>query len=264
MVVVVCIVGMNRLALADEHADWDLQVGAGVAYVPDYSGAKASSPRLRIWVDGAYRTAEYGTFAIDSGSLTIDPEVRWAFVEKPDFGIGVLLGYRSGRNDSNPKFASANSGSTQLAGLPNIDGAIDAGIAGHVSVFGVPVFAQVRSATRGRQGTLVHVGVYLPLALHPAFEVTVLPTATWANGREMSAFYGVTDAQSATTGFAAYSPNAGWENIALEVSGDWHISGGWHVLTSVAGQRLLGNAAASPLAQSKNQISAFAGIAHNF
>jgi outer membrane protein len=255
---------MNSLSLAEEHADWDLQIGTGVAYLPDYSGAKASSPRLRIWADGAYRSGEYGTFAIDSGSLTIDPEVRWAFLDKPDFSVGLLVGYRSGRNDKNPNFTSANNGSTRLAGLPDIDGTIDAGIAGHVTVLGVPVFAQVRSATRGSQGTLVHVGAYMPIALDPAFELTLLPTATWANGREMRAFYGVTDAQSSSSGFAAYSPNAGWENIALEVSGDWHVSGGWHLLTSIAAQRLLDSAAASPLVQAKTQISAFAGVAWNF
>ena len=259
-----CALGSNGLALADEHPVWDLQFGAGVASMPDYSGASASGARLRVWVDGAYRTANLGTFSIDSGSLTIDPELRWDFVDSRDLGLGVLLGYRSGRGDSSPSFASANSGSARLSGLPNISGAIDVGVVGHIAVFGVPLFAQVRSAVSGPQGTLVNVGVYLPLPLDAAVELTVLPTLTWANGREMHAFYRITAEQSTTTGFAAYSPSAGWENAALEVAGDWKIGSGWHLLASVAYQRLLGNAAASPLIQTRNQASAFAGAAWNF
>src|ERR1700693_3354395 len=65
-----CALGSNGLALADEHPVWDLQFGAGIASMPDYIGASASGARLRVWVDGAYRTANLGTFSIDSGSLT--------------------------------------------------------------------------------------------------------------------------------------------------------------------------------------------------
>ena len=258
------VLGMNDLVIADEHPSWDLQIGAGVAYMPDYSGASASSPRLRIWADGAYRTQNLGTFAIDSGSLTIDPELRWDFVDTRDLGFGVLLGYRSGRGDSSPGFTSANGGSARLAGLPNISGSIDAGIEGHVAVLGVPLFAQVRSAITGPQGTLANVGMYLPVSLGSEFELTVLPTVTWADGRQMRAFYGVTAEQSATTAFAVYSPSAGWENAALEVAGDWRIGIGWHLIASIAYQRLLGNAAASPLVQTKNQASALAGVAWSF
>ena len=53
-------------------------VAEGVA---NLVGANSKSPRLRIWADGAYRTADYGTFALDSGSLTIAPEARWDFVD---------------------------------------------------------------------------------------------------------------------------------------------------------------------------------------
>lgn len=259
-----CVLGMDVLAIADEHPNWDLQIGAGVAYMPDYNGARASSPRLRTWADGSYRTPDFGTFAIDSGSLTIDPELRWDFVDKRDLSFGVLLGYRSGRSDSSPSFASANSGSPRLAGLPNIRGSIDAGVEGHVAIFGVPLFAQVRSAISGPQGMLLNVGAYLPQSLGSAFELTLLPTVTWVDSREMRAFYGISAEHSAKTGFAAYNPPAAWENAALEVVGDWRIGIGWHFIASVAYQRLLGNAAASPLVQTRNQASAVAAVAWSF
>ena len=251
-------------AIADEHPAWDLQIGVGVASMPDYSGAGASGPRLRAWADGGYRTSNFGTFALDSGSLTVDPELRWDFVDSPDLGFGVLLGYRSGRGDTSPGFTSANSGSARLAGLPTIRGTIDAGVEGHVSVFGVPLFAQIRSATGGPQGTLVTIGAYLPQSLGSDFELTLLPTMTWVDSREMRAFYGISIEGAAKTGFTTYNPPAGWENAALEVVGDWRMGGGWHLLASVAYQRLLGDAATSPLVQTRNQKSAVAAVAWSF
>jgi len=100
--------------------------------------------------DGAYRTDGYGTFALDSGSLTIPPEARWDFIDSPDAGIGVLAGYRTGRTDNNPGFTSADDGSTRLRGVPNVGAALDVGVTGHVTALGVPVFGQVRSAKNGK------------------------------------------------------------------------------------------------------------------
>jgi outer membrane protein len=259
-----CILGGMSPAFADQQRPWELQVGAGIAHLPDYSGSHASGPRLRLWADGKYQTDDWGTFALDSGSLTIDPEARWDFSDKPDLGAGILVGYRFGRNSSNPGLTSTSDGSTRLAGLADVGGAFDAGVAGHVTVLGVPLFAQVRSALSGQQGTLVNLGFFLPFAPASNIELVLLTTATWASARQMRAFYGVTDAESAASEFPAYSPGAGWENAAFEISADWSAGGGLHLIASFAYERLLGAAAASPIVQTRNQPSALAGIAWSF
>ena len=261
------IVGGNapaKAAEADRTRNWSLELGLGVAYAPDYSGARSSSARLRIWADGTYRTNDFGTFALDSGSLTVAPEIRWDFVDSPDAGIGPLVGYRAGRNDRNPSLVSANDGSDRLSGLPDVSDAIDAGVAGHATVLGVPVFAQVRSAVGGPQGVLVIVGLYLPFEPAPDFELTILPTLTWANARQMRALYGVTPASAVASGFAPYDASASWENAAIEIGGDCRISGSWHVVASAAYQHLLGSAAHSSIVQTASQSSALIGIAFHF
>ena len=251
-------------AAADDTRNWDLALGVGAAYAPDYGGASAASPRLRVWADGVYRTQGFGTLALDSGSLTIAPELRWDFVDSLDSGIGVLVGYRGGRNDRNPGSTSAEDGSARLQGLPSISGAIDAGVGGHVTVLGVPLFAQVRTALHGTQGALMNLGAYLPFKPRLDFELTILPTVTWANTRQMRALYGVSPTAAMGSSFAPYDPGAGWENAAVEVAGDWRVSGRWHLIASVAYQRLLGNAARSPIVQTANQASALAGVTLDF
>ena len=255
----------GSLAVSAAHAtegdrNWEFEIGIGTAYAPDYSGSKASKAQLRLWFDGALHSAEWGTFALDSGSLTIDPELRWNFVDTPTEGLGPLIGYRPGRNDSGSGFWKLGGGSTALRGLTNVDGAVDVGVQGFASPFGLPLFAQVRSALNGIQGALVHLGAYAVLPLAAQGELTFLPTATWANARQMRAFYGVGPAQSVASGFAAYRPGAGWQNVALETVADWPIAAKWHVVVSIAYERLLGSAADSPLVAARNQVSGLLGL----
>ena len=243
---------------------WDLSVGIGVAALPRYSGAAATSPRLRVWADAEYRTQSLGSLALDSGSLTIDPELRWNVVDRPDMGFGPLLGYRFGRTDQNPRFTSSTDGSSRLEGLPDVGSSFDAGLQGHLSMLGVPAFAQVRSALRGTQGTLLNIGLYLPLLPEQTFSLTVLPTATWADAKQMRALYGVSSDASSASGFPAYSPSGGWASAAVEVVGEWHVSRAGRIVANFAWERLLDGAASSPLVQSKNQLSVLGGVTWSF
>jgi outer membrane scaffolding protein for murein synthesis (MipA/OmpV family) len=250
-------------ALADDARSWDLTLGAGVASMPQYSGAATSHPRLRLWADAEYRTHDLGTIALDSGSLTIDPELRWNVVDRPDAGFGPLLGYRFGRGDTDPGLTSGNDGNSHLQGLPEVGSAADAGVQGHVPVLGVPFFAQLRTALSGSQGTLFNLGLYLPLQTG-SWTFTFLPTVTWADARQMRALYGVSPQASAASGFASYSPGAGWENAALELAGEWHLSRSAHLVASFAYERLVGGAAASPVVERRNQLSVLGGATWSF
>ena len=242
----------------------ELELGIGTASSPDFSGSSASVAQLRIWANGTYRTADYGTFALDSGSLTIDPELRWNFVDSPDAGLGVLAGYRPGRNDRNPTFVGWNSGSEALAGLPTVPSTVDLGAQGYVAVYGLPLFAQLRSAVGSAQGTLVILGAFATFSLGANAEMTVLPTVTWADARQMRTFYGVGAEASAASGFSPYAPGAGWQNTALEFGGDWRIVREWHLVASIAYERLLAGAANSPIVDRKNQMSGLVGLAWHY
>jgi outer membrane scaffolding protein for murein synthesis (MipA/OmpV family) len=239
-------------------------LGIGTAWSPDFSGSSASVAQLRIWANGTYRTAGYGTFALDSGSLTIDPELRWNFVDSPDAGLGLLAGYRPGRDDRKPTFFGWNSGSEALRGLPTVPSTVDLGAQGYVAVYGLPLFAQLRSAVGSAQGTLVILGAFATFSVGANVEMTVLPTATWADARQMRTLYGVGAEASAASGFSPYAPGAGWQNTALEFGGDWRIVREWHLVASIAYERLLAGAASSPIVSTKNQMSGLVGLAWHY
>ena len=253
-----------QASAAEDERKWNLDLGIGVAFVPDYAGSRTASPRLRIWADGGYQTDDFGKLALDSGSLTLPPEARWDFVDSRDVGVGLLVGYRTGRNDVNPPFTSATDGSSRLRGLPIVGGSVDAGLAGYLVAFGVPFFAQWRSAVEGSQGALVILGAYIPLKPAPDLEFSILPTVTWANARQMQTFFGVSPTAADASGFAPYQVAGGWENASIEAVADWHVAGGWHLTASAAYQRILGAAARSPIVLTPRQPSVLAGIVFSF
>jgi outer membrane scaffolding protein for murein synthesis (MipA/OmpV family) len=259
-----CCLVSSAVGAGTAEPAFELELGVGTARSPDYSGSSSHVAQMRLWANGTLRTAELGTFALDSGSLTIDPECRWNFVDTPDVGLGVLVGYRPGRDDRKPTFFGWNSGSEALRGLPTVPPAIDLGAQGYVAVYGLPLFAQIRSAVGGAQGTLVIIGAFATFSVGADAEMTVLPTATWADARQMRAFYGVGVGASAASGFSPYAPGAGWQNTALEFGGDWRIVREWHLVASIAYERLLGEAAGSPIVGAKNQLSGLIGIAWHY
>jgi outer membrane scaffolding protein for murein synthesis (MipA/OmpV family) len=238
-----------------------LELGAGVEWLPDFPGSHTSSARARVWLDATWHSARAGTFAIDSGSLTLAPALRWSpFDDAAPAGASLLLGWRDGRTDTSPGFASMQDGSDRLRGLPELAGSADLGIEAHVRPFGVPVFGIARHALHGAQGTIVDLGVYAPLKPGSDVELTLLPTLRWADAREMHAWFGIDPAAAAASGRAAYAPGAGLERAAFEAALDVPLAGGWHAVGSLAVARLLGDAAASPLVERRWQPMALLGV----
>lgn len=239
-----------------------VELGAGIASLPDFPGSRTSSARLRPWADATIATARFGTFTLDSGSLTLAPALRWSpFDAQALAGASVLIGYRTGRDDRNPSLGSTNDGSDRLHGLPDVAGSADAGFEVHARPFGLPVFAIARHALHGAQGTIVDVGAYAPFALSAGAELTVLPTLGWNDAREARAWYGIDAPASAASGRPAYRPGAGWQRAALEVALDVPLAAHWHAVASVAALRLFGDAGASPIVERRWQPHALIGIA---
>jgi outer membrane scaffolding protein for murein synthesis (MipA/OmpV family) len=239
-----------------------LEIGAGVASLPDYPGSRTASPRARVWVDATWPTARFGTFAIDSGSLTLEPALRWSpFDDASRAGASLLLGYRNGRTDEDPSFGSTNDGSVRLRGLPDVAGSADLGFEAHARPFGVPVFGIARHAVHGAQGTTVDLGLYAPLKVAGSVELTLLPSVRWNDAREARAWYGIEPAAAAATGRPAYAPGSGFQRAAFEVALDVPLAGGWHATGSLAWVQLLGDAAHSPLVERRGQPMALIGVA---
>ena len=80
----------------------------------------------------------------------------------------------------------------------------------------------------------------------------------------MQAYYGITPAQAASSGYAPYDAGAGWRDASAAVKLRRDIDDNWIVLGSFGLSRLLGAAAGSPLTHSRFGWTLNAGAARRF
>lgn len=88
--------------------------------------------------------------------------------------------------------------------------------------------------------------------------------ATWGSSDSNNTYYGVTPAQSAASGFAAYQPGSGLRYVSVGLIGGYDIARHVTLVASVQQRWLQGDVAQSPLADCRQNTYANAGVAYRF
>lgn len=178
-------------------------------------------------------------------------------------GFGPRVAYQFGRDQDD---------NAALAGLGDVDGSILPG--GFVNARLGPVMASVevgQDVADGHEGLVANVALntFVPVTQ----DIVLIPkiSATWADDTYMQSMFGVSAAQAATSAYAAYSPDAGFESVGAQVNTVYSINENWAANALLGYERLLGDAADSPLVSgqgrtsgSANQFSAVLGVSRSF
>ena len=234
--------GLNRAA-----AGWTGTVGAGLAEAPRYPGASTDRTRLVPLVSIDY-----------DGRLFVGPlGIGVAAVRWNGFRAGPVLGFERGRYESDDP---------HLAGLGDISTSITGGVFAAYNRGPLAISATLRQAishsTNGLSGLLqvdlrrAFVGVRTLVAAGPDLE--------FGNGDFERAWFGVSNAQSATSGLPVYAPRAGINRIGLHVGVTHRASR--HILLRFFARLsdITGDAAQCPIVERRTQIDVGAGIAYHF
>jgi outer membrane scaffolding protein for murein synthesis (MipA/OmpV family) len=215
-------------------------VGAGVAYVPEYSGAEKQ--RLRPALHAEYNWGN-GFFA--STSRGIGYGYDFDGVE-----LSAALGHAGGRTDSDKN--GVRSGSDALKGMGDIKTSVIAnlGASTRLGELSVGINAQIALTNRDNGNT------YSLHASHPLYksagdQVGLSMGAVYGDSKHAQTWYGVTPLQGAHSGFAAYKAGAGFEKVSLAGSWNHVIDKRWSVRTVGGVNMLVGDAADSPLTKKK-------------
>jgi outer membrane scaffolding protein for murein synthesis (MipA/OmpV family) len=87
------------------------------------------------------------------------------------------------------------------------------------------------------------------------FYVFIGPSVTLADDRYMKNYFGVTAEQSAASGYPTYTAHAGLKSVNAGGSATWMVTDHWLFNVIAGGQRLLGDAADSPLSLDRIQYA---------
>jgi MipA family protein len=222
---------------------WEVTLGGGVVNMPEYPGSDENEIRGLPLVNVRYKRFFFGG-APGAGSpgglgayLYEGKSVRFGAVVSPD-----------------AKEPREESDDVSLRGMGDIDSAVRAGLFSSYRAGWLTLSASVMSDVSDKQqGTTASIDAQF--TYHPTAKLVLSggPGVTWSDEEHMQTFFGVTGQQSARSGLAPYTPEAGVSIVRVSFGAQYLLTSQWFLGARVSVGQLQGDAADSPIVMEKNQ-----------
>lgn len=226
-------------------SDWDIRLGAGGLFQPDYEGSDDYEVKPLPLLMVNYRDLVFlrGT-TLGANAITL---------QGPNPGdklqIGPLVRYSFGRDEDD---------NDDLRGLGDIDGGVEIG--GFITYTTGPWSAGLtlfRDVSDAHDGLTAELSAGHRLALGPKLMLRSKISTTWADDDYTQSFYGVTATQAARSGMRQYEAESGFKDAGITFDLDYRVTENWSVTGRVGYKRLLGDAADSPLVADRGSENQF-------
>jgi outer membrane protein len=245
---VILATGTAAVAQGEEEDGGFLVLGLGAAWEPIFKGSSKSQVEPDPIIEARYGRFFIGERGVGADILVLDGPSELTF--------GAVIGLDEARNEKDDK---------ALAGLGDLNGAVELALFtegewGPVE-FGAAVVTDVGS---GHGGSFLELGVGFEDTLTDRLSYELELATVYGNDTYVNAFYGVTATQSARSGYAAFSPSAGFTEATLDLSISYAITDSWFVDASVGVGTLLGDARNAPFASEDTFTTFSIGIGRAF
>src|ERR1700760_3971433 len=244
---------LSPLPLPSVAGLWTVTVGANAIGQPAYEGAKTSllSATPIFSLDRAGGSAQRFRGQRDSSDI--------ALLDYEGFSAGPALKFVSARKaDSHP----------ELNGLGDVKLAVEAG--GFVQYFPVDWFrlrSEIRRGFGGQDGVVVDVSADAIVPVSQRLTWSAGPRFTWESRDATAPYFGITAVQSTASGLPIFDAKGGAHSAGAGTQLRYQINRQWETHAYVEYERLLGDAAASPLVTQRgsvNQTSFGVGASYAF
>lgn len=249
-----CANGMAQ-SRPDDGSVWDVSLGAGAIYHPDYEGSDdyevdaipllAISYRDFIKLRGPALSVDF--LGLSDGKLA------------ENLSFGALVKFDMGREaDDNPV----------LRHLGEIDQGAEGGLFAEYEL-GPVTFAMTAVHDLGtrHEGTLAELKIEYGHMLVSRMYGQLGVSATWADDDYTQSYFGISTTQAQASGLRAFSAEGGLKDAGIAASLHYMVNEHWRVTGRLAYRRLLGDAADSPLVEdegSQNQASGAVIVGYSF
>ncbi len=226
---------------------WTVTLGLGAAVAPKYEGSKHAHVEPLPLASVTYRDL-----------LSVGPGgARLSVLHASGFEAGPALGMFGGRSHKDD---------AQLNHVGGLATAVSGGgfVRYHVNrlSFEADLAQALSLSDRGLRGRVA--ASWRQPIVGDRLWADAGPALVFADDRYERAYFGITPTQSQRSGLRAFRPEGGLESAGLDTSLSWKQSE--HVLVRAMANvhRLTGDAADSPLVQSKTQLVVGLGAAYRF
>lgn len=227
--------------------DWSIRVGLAGIYKPEYEGSDKYEVMAFPLVDVIWR---------DMVFLNMRDGLGIYVLNRNEFKLALSVGYTFGRNEDD---------SAYLAGLGDIDAGATANAIFNWSPGDLDLSARYEHQFTG-EGTGSQIHLRLGYALKLSDKAILQPSVktTYSSSEYMSAYFGISPVQAATSGLRIYETGAGVKSFGGEVMLILRLDKRWGIQTMVGYSRLVGDAADSPVVRDENQFLYFLSVSHSF
>lgn len=222
---------------------WRFSVGLGAISQPLYPGSGERETEAVPLL-----SANYGRYFIGGVPGAGIPAGIGAFlIQEPNWKLGIGLGGNLGK----PR---EESDSPRLRGLGDIDRTVLGSVFGSYDEKWFSVRAGVLTDIGGNdQGTRVSLDLEGKYSVSDQLALSAGPGLTWADSKYTQTFFGISAAQSASSGLGSYTASSGVNTIRFGVGADYRLNANWGIGARVTAARLRGDAASSPITEKKAQ-----------
>lgn len=154
----------------------------------------------------------------------------------------------------------------ELTGLETIDQSIELGLGiGYKSDY-IEAFADVRYGVIGHESWVGEAGidaVYRPINI---LKLRAGPRVFFGDDSYSRTYFGVTAAESAASGLAAYTPSGGALSAGIEIGATYALNDQWGIDSALTWTRFTGDAANSPIVRqgSRDHLKLRIGLTRRF
>jgi MipA family protein len=250
-----------------------MSLAASAAYAAELGdfynlGARPAETTIRVGLVTTggmrYQGSNEGRFALVPGVLFqasngifADPfnGLGYAFAPAGGFTYGLRLNLDTGRGKEDA-----------LPGFEKIKASVNPGVFANFALSDkLTLKSSLRTGLAGESGNaLVNLGATYKIYQAGPVVLNGNVAAKYANAGYTQSYFGVTPAQASASGLKAYQPGAGFSTVQLGLTGGFPISREIYIITNLGVQRLVGDAAKSPLVKQKTVPAGFIGLVYSF
>lgn len=214
------------------------EAGVGVGYQPyDPSGSR-------------YQTVPLPYFDVDWGDFSLDTDdgLTWNAFNANGWTAGPFINYLPGRNAN-----GSLRGLRDVSDMAQLGGFVQYSPADFWRLY-VQV-GQAVGAAGGQGGVLGQVGGELGYPLGFGIIGSSQLSAHFADGRQMSTFFGVNASEAQASGIARYNASGGFQNVTLTQNFEFPLAQHWSLVASASWIRLVGSAADSSIVKEIGDVN---------
>lgn len=226
--------------LPSVSGSWTVMAGIGGEYGPDFEGSKhwMLSP-IPIFTIRRAGSAEPFRAPRDSASI--------ALIDFGDLRAGPAAKFIPGRKSYNY---------SELNGLGDVKAAVElGGFAEYYPVDWFRVRSEVRQGLGGHHGAVVDLSADFVVPVIQRLTLSAGPRFTWKSTQATSPYFGIDAVQAVASGLPIFDAKGGANSAGFGTQVKYRINPQWEVHSYIEYERLLGDAAKSPLVTTRGSVN---------